>query len=141
RRVRANAATANGARIDAAIGARDADALSALIADDCEVVDHTTGVSFDRQGHLRSFRALVRAGDPTSRQEPLATLGDSLVLSRTSLSASRFSGGTLDVGAYEMETINVYEVDAQGRRRRAEIFAPDHLDNAVARLYERYAEL
>src|SRR5262249_50290361 len=33
------------------------------------------------------------------------------------------------------------EVDAEGRRRRTEILAVDRLVNAVARLYERYAEL
>jgi hypothetical protein len=32
-------------------------------------------------------------------------------------------------------------VDARGQNRRAELFAPDRLGDAVARLYERYAEL
>jgi hypothetical protein len=33
------------------------------------------------------------------------------------------------------------EVDAEGRLRRTEIFAGDHLADAVVRLYERHAEL
>src|SRR5262249_2359903 len=33
------------------------------------------------------------------------------------------------------------EVDAQGQRRRTELFAVDRLGDAVARLYERYAQL
>src|SRR5438093_5990715 len=57
------------------------------------------------------------------------------------MSASGFVGGTFDVGAYEREQIALNEVDAHGRRRRAELFATDRLGDAVARLYERYAEL
>ena len=47
----------------------------------------------------------------------------------------------LDVGAYEREAVGLEEVDSNGRQRRAEFFAADHLGDAVARLYERYAEL
>src|SRR5439155_18245840 len=73
--------------------------------------------------------------------EPLATLGDSLALSRLSTSASRFVSRKLDVGAHERVMINLLEVDAQGRRRRVEVFAADRLGDAVVRLYERYAEM
>src|SRR5207249_10829375 len=44
RQVRANAATAQMARQDAVVVARDADALPALFADEADVVDHTMGV-------------------------------------------------------------------------------------------------
>src|SRR5205823_1745710 len=141
RRVRPNAATANAARLDAAIAVRDADALPTLTADVCEVVDHTTGATYGRQGSLTTWRTLLSARDPTWRQEPLATLGDSLALFRLWMSASGFAGATFDVGAYEREGIALLEVDAQGRRARTEVFAADRLDDAVARLYERYAEL
>src|SRR5206468_2172950 len=140
-RVRANAATATTAHFEAVFAARDADALPTLLADEYHVVDHTTGVTYDRQGELTSYRALMRARDPTLRTEPLATLGDSLSLSRVSMSASGFVGGTFDVGAYEREQIALNEVDANGRRRRAELFAADRLGDAIVRLYERYAEL
>jgi len=141
RRVRSNAATAFLARYDAAVAARDTDAFPTLLADGYEVVDHTTGVTWDRQGDLASFRAFVRARDPRCRHEPLATLGDSLALCRESLSASAFAGRTFDVGAYEREVIDLVELDAQGPGRRVEQFAPDCLGDAVALLYERYAEL
>jgi hypothetical protein len=39
------------------------------------------------------------------------------------------------------EKISVMEVDVQGLSRRYEAFAGDRIDDAVARLYERYAEL
>src|SRR5439155_21358601 len=42
---------------------------------------------------------------------------------------------------YEKEEIALTEVDAQGRHRRSEVFALDRLGDAVARLYERYADL
>jgi class 3 adenylate cyclase/tetratricopeptide (TPR) repeat protein/ketosteroid isomerase-like protein len=141
RRVRPNAATAQAARVDAAIAAHDADALPALFADESKVVDHITGVDFDREGILVTWRGLLKAEHPTAASEPLATLGDSLVLCRLSTSASGFVGRTFDVGAYEQVEIGLIEVDAQGRMRRRERFAPDRLGDAVVRLYERYAEL
>src|SRR5207249_4161415 len=141
RRVRSNAATAHAARLDAAIAARDFDALPILLAYEYEVVDHTTGVTYDREGGLSSQRALLSAQDPTCRHEPLATLGDSLALCRLSTSASRFVSRKLDVGAHERVVLNLIEVDAQGRGRQSELFASDRLGDAFVRLYERYADL
>ena len=48
RRVRPNAVAANVARFDAAIAARDADALAALLTDDHEIVDHPNGRTYGR---------------------------------------------------------------------------------------------
>jgi class 3 adenylate cyclase/tetratricopeptide (TPR) repeat protein len=141
RRVRSNAATAEAARLDAAVAARDPNALHELFAEDLEVDDHTTGIVFDRQGALSSFGYLISARNPTCRSEPMATLGDALAICHFSASASGVGRGRLDVGAYEKEEIHLNEVDAEGRRRRGEVFATDHLNEAIARLYERYAEL
>jgi ketosteroid isomerase-like protein len=44
-------------------------------------------------------------------------------------------------GEAESENVALIEVDTLGRRERVEIFADDHLGDAIARLYERYAEL
>src|SRR5207249_3026973 len=136
----ANAAAAASARLEAATAARDADALPAIFAERLEVVDHTTGATFDRQGLIATWRSGLRAQGLTYRQEHLATLGDSLALRRSSTSASRFAGRTFDVGAYESASIVLAEADAQGRLERQEIFAADRLGDAVARLYERYAD-
>jgi hypothetical protein len=141
RRVRPNAATANAARVDAAIAAKDVDAFATLWADESEAVAHETGTRWDRQGSLAAWRSMMKTRDPSSRHEPLATLGDSLALCCWSTSASGFAGRTFDVGAYEREEITLVEVDAQGRRRRTEAFAVARLGDGVARLYERYAEL
>src|SRR5262249_48614310 len=105
-----------------------------------EGVDHPTGITADGDGVLRSLRYLLRAEGPRCRHEPLATLGDSLALFRQSMSASGFSGGTFDVGAYQREVIHLTDGGAQGRWR-SEDFATDRLGDAIVRLYERYAEL
>jgi class 3 adenylate cyclase len=141
RRVRPNAATVHAARFDAVIAARDAASLPTLFTNAAEAEDHTTGTTWDRQGILSSFRALLRARDPTCRHEPLATLGDSLLLCRFSTSASGFAGGSFDVGPYERQELDLIDVDAEGRRDRGDIFAINQLGGAVVRLYERYAEL
>jgi hypothetical protein len=141
RRLRPNAATATAACVEAAFAARDADALSALHAGEYEMVDRTTGVTYDWQGELASLRALMKAEGATLRGEPLATLGDALLLARMSTCAKRFAGRKFDVGTYEVESVHLIEVDAQGRCRRVERFAIDGLGDGLARLYERYAEL
>src|SRR5262249_13921202 len=86
-------------------------------------------------------RSLMRARDPVCRHDPLATLGELLALCRVSISASGLESANYDVGAYETVHIEVIDVDPQGRRRWVERFASDRLGDAVARLYERYAEL
>src|SRR5262249_46955870 len=84
RRVSTNMASAFVARLDAALAARDPDAIPSLLADDMEVVTRPTGRVIDRHGMLTTWRMLLRGEAPTCRHEPLATLGDSLVLCRMS---------------------------------------------------------
>ena len=57
RRVRPNAATENAARFDAAVAARDIDALDAQIGEG-RIVHHPTGHSYGREEILATFRAL-----------------------------------------------------------------------------------
>src|SRR5262249_26867672 len=141
RRVRQNAATANAARVEAAIAARDFDAIAACFVDLCEVIDHANGATYDREGTLTTWRSLLKVRDATYRQGPPATPGNSLALCRQCTSAPGVAGKRFDVGAYEIEQLALIEVDAGGRRRRTEILAADHLGDAVVRLYECYAEL
>src|SRR5262249_15361272 len=136
-----NAATANAARAEAAIAARDADVLPSLIADDAEFFEHSTGATYGQPGMLLTWRSLLKARDPSYRHEPLATLGTSLALCRLSTAARGCAGGAFDVAAYDREDLLVIEVDANGRRQWQEAFAADRVGDAVVRLYERYAEL
>src|SRR5262249_39441049 len=140
-RVPPNAATANAARVKGAIAARDFDAIAACLAERCDVIDHPNGATYDREGALAAWRSVLSVQDATYREEPLATLGDSLALCRQYASAPGMTGKRFDVGAYEIEQLALIEVDAEGRRRRGELFASKHLGDAVVRLYERYAEL
>ncbi len=140
RRVRPNAATEHVTRVDAAIASRDLASIAALWAERAETIDHPNGASYDREGVLATLRSLFKARDLRHRHEHLATLGDSLVLSRLVLSASAFTGASFDVGPYEREQFTLVAIDREGRSTRTEIFASDHLGDVVARLYELYAE-
>src|SRR5262249_47323972 len=120
---------------------RDANALAAQVADRSEVVHHTTGRTYDWQGSLAAFYPLVEAQDATIRIEGLATLGDSLALARQWVSASEARGRTWDVGPFVAASLQLIEVDGEGRGARSEIFAANRLGDAVVRLYQRYAEL
>src|SRR5262249_46968749 len=91
-RVRPNGATASAARLDAAVAARDADAVAALSHDDFETVHHPTGTTYRRDGTLASFRGAFKARNLSYRQEPLAALGDSLALCRLSVSSAGLAG-------------------------------------------------
>src|SRR5262249_30356714 len=117
-----------------------------LFAEDGVVVHHPTGVDYDMEGSLVSYRALLRARDPTHRFEPVATLGDALALGRLSISTSGDADATpaldfSDFGAIEMAHITQIEVGAHGGMQRLELFAENRLGDAVGGLYERYAEL
>jgi hypothetical protein len=73
--------------------------------------------------------------------EPLATLGDTLALCRSTLSIGVSQAEDLPFGESNMDSLVLMEVDASGRRRATEFFALDRLGDAVMRLYERYAEI
>ena len=140
RRVRPNAATAHLARV----GRRDLEpkprrARSEGRGTRRSSIIRTARATTAREASPR-LRSLFQAHDLPDRHEPLATLGDSLVLSRLHLSASAFAGTAFDVGAYEREQSCWSRSTRDGRGKRTELFAPDHLGDAIARLYERYAE-
>jgi class 3 adenylate cyclase len=141
RRVRANATTVTTARLDAAIAGRDDAPLADIFSQDMKVVDHPNGAEYGRDGSLDGFRRLLRAHEPRTRFEPLATIGASLGLFQRHISASGTGGVRFDVGAYERDEIVVIGTDAEGRHCAVDIFATDHLGDAIVRLYERYAEL
>jgi class 3 adenylate cyclase/ketosteroid isomerase-like protein len=137
RRVRPNAASAFATRLDAAVAAKDASALRALFADGMQVVHHPTDTRFGREGALARFDALIRAEGLRLCHEPVATLGDSLVLCRAVTSVRALAEDDVaPAGAIESDTSVVIEVDALGRECRVEIFAGDRLGAALACLYE-----
>jgi len=140
RPVRATAATANIARVGAAIAARSADEFLTLVADDYVGVHHATGLTYDRNGACARLRDVLSSENLVIAHDAVATLADTLALFRWSLSSSGVAGDNFDIGPWEHESIDLIEVDGHGRRRRFEQFE-DHLGDAIARLYERHAEL
>jgi len=140
RRVRPNAATAAQVRQEAALAARDFDAVRASFCDDFHEVDHSTGSTWGADGPVASLQRLYRSRDPSYHIEVLATLGSSLLLGRRRSSASGATSKHYDVGEYENEVVMCLEVDDHGRFQRAESFSTERLGDAVARFYQRYAE-
>ena len=129
------------ARFDAAIAARDFDAIATLFHTDHQEIDHPTGSSYGGEAAVDSLRRLFRSRAPHYDAEPLATLGEFLLLVRRRSGAAGTANSRYDVGAYENEAFQLFEVDEHGRARRAEVFAGDRLGEAIARLYRRHAEL
>jgi hypothetical protein len=128
------------ARFQDAFVAGDADALGDLFASSLEVVDHPNGASYGRDGHLASVRRLRRARDPMLRFAPIATLGERLFLSRRRITGSGTGGERFDIGDYEREEVVLFGVD-ETRCRHIEVFAADHLGEAIVCLYQCYADL
>ncbi|MCX5739424.1 MAG: nuclear transport factor 2 family protein, partial [Proteobacteria bacterium] len=141
RRVRPNAASALLGPINAAIAARDFDAFAAKFREDFEEIYHPTGSTFGKEASIASLQHLFRSREAHYDEQPLATLGESLLLFRRRAGAAGTSGRRYDVGAYENEVIPFLEVDESGLGRRSEVFAANHLGDAIVRLYERHAEL
>jgi len=139
--VRANAATTWIARFDAAVAARDLDALSALTSARLETVHHAFGMTFGRDAVLERFRLLFLAERFTESHEPLAVLGDSLVLVWFVTSFIGLVDGDLEFGPASSVYADLFEVDDGGLVIRNETFAENRLGDAVARLYERHAEI
>ncbi|MCU0670948.1 MAG: nuclear transport factor 2 family protein, partial [Myxococcota bacterium] len=139
RRVQANEASAGIARFEAAFAAGDAAAWVAEFDTSLAVIAHPTGASYGRDGHLRSLLRLAQSRDPVLHFEPIATLGERLVLAHRRVAASGATSARYDVGAYEREEFILTEAGASGRAIAIEIFASDRLSDAVVRLYERWA--
>ena len=142
RRVTPNAATQSTERFNAAIAARDLDALSHELSDEVEVVHHQTGTTYGRKGLLVTWRSMFHAATMVRRHEVMASLGDALALTHHTISLEGFVEDHLtSLGAVEIDEVVLIEVDAQRRIRRFEIFPVERLGDALVRLYERYAEL
>src|SRR5262249_49489413 len=97
RRVRPNAATANAARLDSLVAARDAAGYPTILTDDIRVVHHPTGLVYDRDAVLQTLRGVSDQPDLAYRHDPLASLGESLALLRFSMSAARAGMEPFDV--------------------------------------------
>jgi class 3 adenylate cyclase len=140
RRVRENAAIRAQREIDAAFAARNLTTLARLAPSDAVWVSHPTGREYDKPAAMAFLRSILDAGDSHMSHEPLATLGDRLALFRTEWTIAAMAERHLsDWGMSSSRGYMVSEVDADGRSQRYEQFG-DRLGEALARLYELYAE-
>src|SRR5262249_44721737 len=109
RRVRHNAVVESGARIAAAINARDAAGAARHFADAMQTLHHPTGVVFGRNGLMDTFERLVQSDGLRFHREPLATLGDILGLWRQLVSFDSTDSPLGPIGAVELETVMLEE--------------------------------
>jgi hypothetical protein len=142
RRVRPNHAFRLCDEAGEAIAARDERRFASLLSDDFGYHHQSTGVRFDKRQFMTSWRSAFSAGSLRQSFEVLATLGESLALARESVFVGGLREDVLEpFGPAEVADVIVVESDRQGRATRIDVFAPEHLGDAIARLYERYAEL
>ncbi len=141
RRVLDNAASRNVTAFTNAITTRDLAAAADLLADNLVVIHHPTGSTYDKPAMLENSGRLVHAAGLSCESVPLAALGKSLGMARVMVRGDSVEvDGGASFGAFELDTFVVVEVDGEGRRRHAEVFAADHLEHAIVRLYELHAE-
>lgn len=135
-RIVPNAATAEVARLDAAVAAGDRGAVEAM----CSGLVETVPPTFGAEASLTTWQVLLRSDAPRLRQDVLATLGDSLALCRSSMSFTAPPGTDQTEVGPQREVIVLVETDAAGCLSRIESFAADRLGEATVRLYARWAE-
>ena len=136
-----NNATLHLARIDEAVAARDLQAVRWLLGE-TQALDHASGRAYGTDSLVETFRWIIeRFAGLAYGNEPLAVLGPSLALARWRESGSEVAGDDLPIGPFELEGTVLVEADSGARSTRVEIYGADHLGDAVARLYERHAEI
>ena len=136
--VASNAATAMVAQVESRVEARDWPGLRALLRDDYRCVERGVGTDMSADKTVESFQYAFRSVDPYWENEMLASLGETLCLSRRRTGARRTAGKRFDVADYESVGYQLNEVDEQGLLRYSEVFAENRLGPAMSRLYERY---
>jgi class 3 adenylate cyclase/ketosteroid isomerase-like protein/tetratricopeptide (TPR) repeat protein len=140
RALRENFAIEQLRRSEAAVDARDVQALADVYRRDVEIVDHQHGIDYGYDGIFDRVRDWAEdSSDVLFHHEALAVLGDYVALCRlrATASASVLYGATL--GATESNYLLVIEADDQGCARRIDIFGEGALRDVVVRCYERYA--
>ena len=134
----ANAAALAYTRFQAIFGARDWDAVAEVVSEDTCTDDRrrvvNAGVRRGRDGEIANMRAVADMGIASWTSEAIATRGDRLVLSRT-----RYSADDQRSQGYDIEVLDVLEIDADGRIAVLVTFDLDDFDAAIAELDNRYA--
>ncbi|MGJ8668753.1 MAG: nuclear transport factor 2 family protein [Oceanococcus sp.] len=123
-----------------ALAQRDFIKFRGLFHDDFREQDHSTGLSYGIDGVITSMRNLFKAENSVHKQEILGTLGSKLTVFKRHWRASGSTSKLMDVGAFEGTAFVVMEAGNAYLWIHSESFADNKLGDAIARLYERYAE-
>jgi hypothetical protein len=125
-------------RVQAHFGARDLDAMAAMLADDFLSDDHrrvvNAGTRRGRDAAVQDAHANADLGVKEATSTVIATRGERLVLRR-----ARYSGRAATPEAFHIDVLNVVEVDADERVTAIVDFDLDDFDAAIAELDARYA--
>jgi SnoaL-like domain len=118
-----------------ALEARDWERFAAVFAPGFRNIDRRRMLhgELDREAWLASYRPILEMTSSGSTSDVLATRGDRLALARYD-----WHGTDGLVGPSEIETLELIEVDPEGRAVADITFDPDDLDAAYAELDERY---
>ncbi len=123
--------------LNASFTARDWTAMAEILADDSYGDDRRRVVNVDLRGQralIDSFRSAADLGGiPGATVETIATRAERLVLTRT-----RYSLGDAERTLFQVDLLQVVEVDADDRVAAIVTFDAGELDTAVAELDSRY---
>jgi DNA-binding SARP family transcriptional activator len=132
-----NAASRVAAGFEACFGARDWDAMAAMLADDIHSEDRRRVVNAElqqgRDALIKNFQAATDLGVAPALSDALATRGERLVLTR-----SYYSRGDHEPGSFQLDLLHVVEIDDHERIATLVTFDLDDLDAAFAELDARY---
>lgn len=115
---------------------RDFEAIDELLAEDCRAEDRRRGLHWTGEGREalgERPRALASVGFDRFRFAVMATRGENLALGRGSWTFAQRDEPS------EIEVLQLFESDDEGRLREWVAFDPDDLGAAFAELEERYA--
>ncbi|MCV7401162.1 AAA family ATPase [Mycobacterium fragae] len=134
-----NAASQVAARFFAYFGARDWDAIAAILAENVSHDDRrhvvNAGVLRGRDAQMANLRAIAQVGVATFSSTVIATRGTRLALVRT-----RSSGQDQRPEAILTEELGVVEINSDNRMAAYVAFDTDNIDAAFEELEARYLE-
>jgi len=134
-RIPPNAATRASDRLGEALVARDWDALRAHAGVEFRFEDRTRWamVSGDVEVWIASVTFLVTESGARAERELLGTVGDRIALHQTAWR------GASDGTRFELDRLQIFEVDADGKLRALILFDPDDRRAAFAEAQARFA--
>ena len=132
-----NAASRANERSHDYFAARDWDAIAEIIADDISTDDRrrvvNAGLLQGRDASIESFRWAADLGVTHATSALIATRGERLVLAR-----ARYSHSDDQPQPFDVDLLNIVEINADGRIGAVVIFDLEDIDAAIAELDARY---